>query len=84
MTKHPKRPRDPAQLAKMILDIATGEIPDTVAPKLSIHERAELSRRGGIKGGAARAEKLSGGERTEIAKAAAEARWSKKLDGRKT
>jgi hypothetical protein len=28
MTKHPKRPRDPAQLAKFIVDIATGEAED--------------------------------------------------------
>jgi len=26
--KHPKRPRDPAQLAKLIVDIATGEVED--------------------------------------------------------
>jgi hypothetical protein len=29
MPKHPKRPRDPAQLAKLIVDIATGEAQDT-------------------------------------------------------
>jgi len=28
MTSHPKRPRDPNQLAKSIIDIATGEKPD--------------------------------------------------------
>src|SRR5258707_15888309 len=28
MTKHPKRPRDPARLAKLIVDIATGEFED--------------------------------------------------------
>ena len=28
MTAHPKRPRDPNQLAKSIIDIATGEKPD--------------------------------------------------------
>ena len=28
MTKYPKRPRDPAQLAKLIVDIATGEVED--------------------------------------------------------
>ena len=26
--KHPKRPRDPSQLGKMIVDIATGEVED--------------------------------------------------------
>jgi hypothetical protein len=28
MTKHPKRPRDPAQLAKLLVDIAAGEVED--------------------------------------------------------
>jgi hypothetical protein len=28
MTKHPKRPRDPVQLAKLIVDIATGKVED--------------------------------------------------------
>lgn len=38
----------------------------------------ELGRRGGLKGGKARAEKLSPEERKAIAKKAAETRWSKK------
>ena len=37
----------------------------------------ELGRKGGLKGGKARAEKLSAKRRSEIAKKAAEARWSK-------
>ncbi len=28
MAKAPKRPRDPAQLAKFIVDVATGEVED--------------------------------------------------------
>ena len=36
-----------------------------------------LGRMGGLKGGKARAEKLTAYERTEIAKKAANARWSK-------
>ena len=36
-----------------------------------------LGRMGGLKGGKARAEKLSAYERTQIAKKAANARWSK-------
>jgi hypothetical protein len=38
----------------------------------------ELGRLGGLKGGKARAKKLSAEERSEIAKAAAAARWKKK------
>jgi len=36
-----------------------------------------MGRRGGLKGGKARAEKLSPEKRTEIAKLAAQKRWSK-------
>ena len=32
MTSRPKRPRDPAQLAKLIVDIATGQVEDRVRP----------------------------------------------------
>jgi ABC-type phosphate/phosphonate transport system ATPase subunit len=38
----------------------------------------ELGRLGGLKGGKARAEKLSPEQRSAIAKKAAEARWAKK------
>jgi hypothetical protein len=75
MPKHPNRPRDPAQLAKLVVDIATGESADKVSPKLSAEDLREASRRGGLKGGTARAGKLSGEQRAEIAKGAAKARW---------
>jgi len=69
-----KRPRDVNQLAKWIVDEATGqhdpEPPDTRDP-LAV----ELGRRGGLKGGKARAEKLTPERRSEIAKKAASARW---------
>lgn len=45
------------------------------APKMS---RKYAGRLGGLKGGQARAEKLAPEERCEIARKAAEARWSKK------
>jgi hypothetical protein len=71
-----KRPRDPNQLAKLIVDIATGEAEDDVSTK----KRATTpirGRSGGLKGGSARAKGLSAAERTEIARIAAEARWKK-------
>lgn len=37
----------------------------------------ELGRKGGLKGGKARAKKLTAKERSDIAKKAAEARWKK-------
>ncbi len=51
-TKHPKRPRDPAQLAKLIVDIATGEAQDAVDSDKS--PMSVLGRAGGLKGGRAR------------------------------
>lgn len=72
----PKRPRDANQLAKLVLDIVTGEepeaMPDEAEPKLL----AAVSR--GRKGGKARAKALTEEERSEIARKAAEARWGKK------
>ena len=71
MTKRAKRPRDTSQLAKFIVDVATGEVEDD-AP-----EKAKGQQRGGRKGGAARAASLSAEERSEIARVAAAARWKK-------
>ncbi len=71
---NPKRPRDTNQLAKMIVDIATGEI-DEVEPELSA--KAKAGQLGGLKGGKARAETLSPERRKEIAKKGAEAKWIK-------
>lgn len=72
MAKTPKRPRDPNQLAKLITDIATGEERD--AEMTAAQQRAS---KGGNKGGKARAKALTPAERSEIASAAAQARWKK-------
>jgi hypothetical protein len=69
-----KRPRDPVQLAKQVFDIAIGEAEDTVS---EAKRRPSPKRKAGIKGGRARAKKLSATERVEIARLAAEARWKK-------
>ena len=71
----PKRPRDPNQLAKQIVDIATGEVEDTVSSfkKSPKHK----GRAGGLKGGKARATHLTAEQRQDIAKLAARARWKK-------
>lgn len=70
--KSPKRPRDPNQLAKFIIDAATDETPARVdAPKVARAKKA------GAAGGPARARALSPAERSEIARVAAEARWKK-------
>jgi hypothetical protein len=70
--KRSKRPRDPAQLAKLMIDIASGEVQDQKPSPVS-----ELARQGGMKGGRARADKLSPERRAEIAREAAKKRWRK-------
>lgn len=69
----PKRPRDPNQLAKYIVDISIGEVEEKPES-----EKAKAGRAGGYKGGYARADKLTPEERSAIAKKAAKARWNKK------
>lgn len=70
----PKRPRDPVQLAKQVFDIATGDAEDTVS---EAKRHPSLRRKGGLKGGKARAKKLSSAKKSEIARLAAAARWKK-------
>lgn len=78
---HPKRPRDPAQLAKLMIDIASGEVVED-APERSERRKnpaaVELGRLGGYKGGIARAASLTPEERKRIASEAAQTRWRKK------
>ncbi|HEV7937736.1 MAG TPA: hypothetical protein VGP18_06900 [Solirubrobacteraceae bacterium] len=73
-----KRPRDPNQLGKLIVDLATGEAVELASEAGKDPAAVALGRRGGLKGGKARAAKLSATQRSEAAKRAAEARWSKR------
>lgn len=78
MTK-PKRPRDTNQLAKFIVDLATGEAEEAPSPDEGKDPAAvALGRKGGLKGGKARADSMTPERRAEIAKKAAESRWLKK------
>ncbi len=75
-----KRPTDANVKAFEIAQIATGEIVDPVKAIPSDELKAAaavLGRKGGLKGGKARAESLSSKRRSEIAKKAAAARWRK-------
>ena len=81
--KRLKRPSDPMQLAKLIGDIATGQVKDEQPspPPTSEDIRrvmSALGKIGGPKGGVARAESLSKKRRVEIAAKAAKARWKKR------
>jgi hypothetical protein len=69
-----KRPRDPNQLGKLLVDIMSGEVQDTVSPAKR-NPSAIKGRSGGVKGGAARAATLTPEQRTAIAKRAARSRW---------
>ena len=70
--KGERRPPDVISNAVKVMRIATGEIADTVRDPAK-----ELHRKGGLKGGKARASALSSEKRREIAEKAAAARWKK-------
>lgn len=69
----PKRPRDPNQLAKSIIDIATGESEERPEP-------SPMRAKSGAKGGARRAANLTPEQRAEASRLAAQARWRRKQD----
>jgi hypothetical protein len=73
MPERSRKPRDLNQLAKSILDEAVGDAPKSEKDPFAV----ELGRRGGLKGGKARAESLSPERRKEIARKAAASRWAK-------
>ena len=68
-----KRPGDVIGAAIMVAKIATGEIVETARDP-----GKDYARKGGLKGGVARARKLSETERVTIAKKAAKARWHRR------
>jgi len=73
-----KRPRDANLLAKQIVSVATGETGErdqTANEHQKDPAAVSLGRRGGLKGGRSRAEKLTAEQRKAIAQKAAQARW---------
>ncbi len=80
-----KRQKDTQELARSILDAA---VPDAEPKEASEPEPEKnpaavaLGRLGGLKGGKARAEKLTPEQRREIARKAAKARWKNKKDAK--
>jgi hypothetical protein len=78
-TRSSKPHRDANQVAKHILDQLTGDAPKEAPPPVPVKNPAAvaLGALGGKKGGLARAAKLSPGDRADIAKKAALARWKK-------
>ena len=77
----PSRPRDPNQLAKLITDLATGQDGDIPRTEDGKDLAAVLlGRRGGLKGGVARAASMTPERRQEIAVKAARTRWGAKSE----
>ena len=71
-------PKDPNLLAYKIVQLSTEESePPKEKSEISKY-LSEIGKKGGLKGGPARAKKLSAKKRREIAQNAAKARWSKK------
>jgi hypothetical protein len=69
-------PKDPNQLAYEVVKMSTEETADKrVEPSPISAYLAEIGRKGGLKGGVARAQALSARKRTAIARKAAKARW---------
>lgn len=71
-----KRPTDVNELAKQLVDEATGEAPPFDPDAGKDPAAVALGRKGGLKGGKARAAKLTPEQRREAAKKAAAARWA--------
>jgi hypothetical protein len=72
--KSPKHPRDPNQLAKAIIDIATGQKPDRdPTPEEEGKDPAAIERgpKGGLRGGKTRSANMTPEQRAEIARKAA-------------
>jgi hypothetical protein len=81
MAKHPKRPRDTNQLAKLMVDILTGQVEDrepTPEEQGKNPAAVALGKLGAAKGGRARASRLAPEQRIEAAKTAIRARWAKR------
>ena len=77
MAKRTKMPTDLNQRAKAIVDLATRDEPLPDPDEGKDPAAVALGRKGGLKGGKVRAEKLSPEERSESARRAAQARWSR-------
>ena len=70
-----KRPRDLNALAASIVGDATDETPELEPDDGKDPAAVALGRKGGLKGGKARAAKLTAEQRSEIARKAAQKRW---------
>jgi hypothetical protein len=70
-----KRSIDVNELAKQVVDEATGEEPPLDPNEGKDPAAVALGRKGGLKGGKARAASMTAEQRSEAARKAAQARW---------
>ena len=77
MAKRMKKEHDFAVNAFRVVQEATGEVDELEPKPVKDFDAKALGRKGGLKGGKARAEKLTPEKRSEIAKKAAQTRWQK-------
>ena len=77
MKKIKKTPVELNKLAAFIVEQTTNEKPEPEEQSTKNLAAVYLGRLGGLKGGKARAAKLSAKKRKEIAKKAAKARWDR-------
>lgn len=81
MLKRSRMPRDTNQLAATVVAKLTGSAPaEPDEDDCKDPAAVALGRKGGLKGGKARAAKMTPEERSESAKKAAKARWAKPSD----
>lgn len=75
MPNRSRKQKDTQQLAKHVLDVATGAVPKDEPDSGKDPAAVALGRKGGLKGGKARAAKMTKAQRSASAKKAARARW---------
>ena len=76
----PSRPRDPAQLAKLVVDMATGEIPNDKEQVLAAIAAEQAEPTGRAKSAKARAASQTPAERSAIAQKAAMEQWGSRAN----
>lgn len=75
-SRKPKRPRDINELGVTIAKLATGELAEEAPEDHRNPAAVALGRMGGLKGGKARAAKMTPEQRRESARRAAAKRWA--------
>ena len=70
-----KRPTDPNELARQVVDEATGDAPPFDPDEGKDPAAVALGRKGGLKGGRARMDSLTAEQRRQLGLKGARARW---------